>query len=53
MDTEQTHKMTAELPPALKQVRSTAQWTISAERLAPHAEPGVTTLAQRPSYARV
>jgi len=24
MDTEQTHKMTAQLPPALKQVRSTA-----------------------------
>jgi len=24
MDTEQTHKMTAKLPPALKQVRSTA-----------------------------
>jgi len=29
MDTEQAHKMTAKQPPVLKQVRSTAQWTIS------------------------
>jgi len=33
MDTEQTLKMTAKLPPALKWVRSTAKWTISVQRL--------------------